>query len=77
MSLSIYLTCFTIKSKLHLQHEPKYLTVDRIIVEHNQQKEIIASLRNDIEEKDTIIEDLKDTSTRQWNRLQQLTSNVQ
>lgn len=58
-------------------HEPRYLTIDRLIAEYEQQKETIVSLHNDIEEKDIIIGDLRDTSMRQWSKLQRLEAEKQ
>ena len=42
--------------------EPKYQVLDRIIGEYEQLKERIA-------EQQVIIDDLRDTTTRQWNKL--------
>jgi hypothetical protein len=52
--------------------EPKYLTMKRIIGEYSQLKDKIGYLEEEIELKDIIINDLKNTLTESRNKTRKL-----
>jgi hypothetical protein len=55
-------------------HEPRYRTLDRILGEYVQYRELIHNLREEIEEKDYVIQDLKQSLESRRKELEVINS---